>query len=132
MLYVLDTHTLIWFLANDPKLGKTASKLLDDASNQFVLPAIVAAEAIYIIMKRRTSITFDELWQRIDELENVEFIDLTREIIRLTEDLPDHLEMHDRQIIATALLLQNRGQEVSIITKDNLIIQSAIVATSWD
>lgn len=33
-------------------------------------------------------------------------MDLTKAILRLTENLPSHLEMHDRQIIATALYLQ--------------------------
>ncbi len=132
MLYVLDTHPLIWFLANDPRLGKAAGKLLDDASIQFALPAIVAAEASYIIMKRRTSVTLNALWQQIDELDNVAFIDLTSDIIRLTENLPAHLEMHDRQIIATAIFLQKVDKDVAIITKDKMITRSAVIPTVWE
>ena len=69
MWYVLDTHTLIWFLVDDSRLGKAAGALLDDSSAQFALPAIVAAEAVYVILKRRTALTLAALWQH-----NVKFL----------------------------------------------------------
>ena len=40
--------------------------------------------------------------------------------------------MHDRQIIATALFLQDQGQEVAILTKDKLIVRADIIPTIWD
>lgn len=71
MVYIIDTHALVWFLTDHPNLGKGAKKLLGDRSNSFILPAIVAAEVLFIIMKRRASLNFDELWQHIDDLENL-------------------------------------------------------------
>ncbi len=90
------------------------------------------AEALFLIMRKRASLSFDEFWRFMDEISNFSFIDLTKSIIRFTEGLPSELEMHDRQIIATALSLKQQGDEAAIITKDRLIIQTALVPTVWD
>ena len=33
MRYLLDTHTLIWFLENDPRLSTKSKKLIEDMYN---------------------------------------------------------------------------------------------------
>lgn len=132
MIYVIDTHALIWLMSDHPRLGKAASATFESDTNRFAVPAIVVAEALFLIMRKRANLTFDEFWRFMDEISNLSFIDLTKSIIRITEGLPYELEMHDRQIIATALSLQQQGDEAAIITKDRLIIQTAIVPTVWD
>lgn len=54
--YVLDTHSLIWHLVGDEKLGKNAKAVLEDENNKFVLPIITLAEAVDIVQKKRTKI----------------------------------------------------------------------------
>ena len=56
MKYVLDTHALIWFLEGNPRLGKNAKTILSDPNSELVLPAIVLAEAAWIVERGRTSI----------------------------------------------------------------------------
>jgi len=40
-------------------------------------------------------------------------------------------EMHDRQIVATALHLRMLGHTTSILTKDSTIIAAALVPITW-
>jgi len=39
--------------------------------------------------------------------------------------------MHDRLIVATGIYLQNSGETVEIITKDNEIILAALLPIVW-
>ena len=39
MQLLLDTHTLVWFLADDPQLSTTASQLVRDMTNQIFVSA---------------------------------------------------------------------------------------------
>ena len=34
MRYVVDTHTIIWFLEDNPRLGSNAKAILTDATSQ--------------------------------------------------------------------------------------------------
>jgi hypothetical protein len=56
MKYVLDTHTLIWFLEGNLKLGANAKTILCDGNSQLVIPATTLAEAVWIVERGRTSI----------------------------------------------------------------------------
>ena len=40
-------------------------------------------------------------------------------------------EMHDRQIVATALVLANRGETVQLLSCDKNIIASGLVPIVW-
>jgi len=39
--------------------------------------------------------------------------------------------MHDRQIVATALLAQQAGAEVTILTRDTAIQSAGFIPTLW-
>ena len=55
--YVADTHSLIWFIAEDDRLSEHAKHLLEqaeDAELQVLIPTIVLAEITYISQKKRT------------------------------------------------------------------------------
>ena len=45
MRYVLDTHTLLWHLGGDPRLGPKADAILNDPTALLIIPVIVLAEA---------------------------------------------------------------------------------------
>ena len=40
-------------------------------------------------------------------------------------------EMHDRQIVASALVLQDKGAAVAILTRDSVIQSSGLVTVIW-
>ncbi|HEY0606978.1 MAG TPA: PIN domain-containing protein [Herpetosiphonaceae bacterium] len=55
---VVDTHTILWYLYNDPRLSNTEQSLLDeiDASgDQIAMSSMVLAEVVYLIEKGRIS-----------------------------------------------------------------------------
>jgi len=44
MIYVADTHTLVWFLEGSTRLSVTARETLISVEAEIVIPAIVLAE----------------------------------------------------------------------------------------
>lgn len=44
MQLLLDTHALVWFLANDPRLSTAANRLICDPNNQIFVSAAISWE----------------------------------------------------------------------------------------
>jgi PIN domain nuclease of toxin-antitoxin system len=122
MKYILDTHALIWFLEGNPRLGANAKALLSEPTSKLVLPAIALAESIWIVSRSRTS---------IPSVVRVVIYPLDRAIIEQTVQLSAINEMHDRQIVATALLIQAQGEQVALLTCDQNITATNLVAIVW-
>ena len=129
--YIIDTHTLLWYIADDPALGTAAGAILDDATSELVLPAIAFAEACFIIERGRVSLALSDLMSAIDSDTRLIFVSLDRVIIERTTTLTVIGEMHDRQIVATALVLQEAGERVVVLTKDGNITTSGVVPVLW-
>ena len=129
---VIDTHALLWFQEGNPKLGVSVRKILSDPTSILVLPVIALAEACWIVNKGRTNIpSVSVLLQTIDADTRVSIIPLTREIVKLTLRMPDELEMHDRQIIATGIFLDKQGRCSTLLTKDAKINKSGLLPVVW-
>jgi PIN domain nuclease of toxin-antitoxin system len=130
--YVVDTHALIWFLESNPRLGADAQRMMRDPSSELFLPVIALAEACWIIERGRTSIpSAADLLQDVDADQRVTVVPLDRDILDLSLTLSSIGEMHDRQIVATALLLQRQGRAVALLTKDANIVASGVVPIVW-
>ena len=128
--YVLDTHTLIWYLEGNPRLGARARTLTDDPASDLVLPIIALAEAIFIVERGKTSIPDSRtLLERVDADARIAIYPLDRAVLDKTLELDGIPEMHDRQIAATALFLADQGHTSLLITKDTDLIASPAVAT---
>ena len=56
---------------------------------------------------------------------------LDRAVIDRSINLETIHEMHDRQIVSTALVLQNQGEIVSVLTCDQNITASGLVPVVW-
>lgn len=129
--FVLDTHPLIWHLAGrSDRLGPAAHAALqrvDSGRAVGLIPAIVIAELVYLSERGRVSISLLDVLAEIDRGENLQIVPLTREQL---EELP-HLtaipEIHDRLIVAAA-----RVSQAQLITKDQQILASHLVAVVWD
>ncbi|HSU66409.1 MAG TPA: PIN domain-containing protein [Tepidisphaeraceae bacterium] len=130
--YVVDTHALIWYLAGDARLGGGAAAAMNEMDAQFYLPAIVLAEAVWIVEHNRTNIDSPkDLIAAIDADARMIHVPLDREIVEMTVQLRSVGEMHDRQIVATAQKLIQRGEAVFLLSKDVDITASATVPTRW-
>ena len=129
--YVVDTHALIWFLAKNPRLGSSARQVLSDPANELILPAIALAEALWIVDSRALGVTTTQVIQAVDADSRIAVYPLTRAIVEQASRLSAVGEMHDRQIVATAMHLSTAEEPVSLITRDENIVGSGAIATVW-
>ena len=130
--YVVDTHALIWYIENNPRLGANARQAMRDLGSILLLPIIALAEACWIVEHGRCNIpTAADLLSDVDGDPRVVLIPLERETIDLSLTLTAIREMHDRLIVATALQLVSLGQAVALLTRDDSIRLSGIVPIVW-
>lgn len=125
MLYVLDTHVLIWYFIGSKRLRKEIREKIDSTRNQsgrLLVPTIVLAEALDIAEKGRVELDFSEMYRLIREEPGFEIVGFGLEIFDETIQIKEVEEIHDRIIVATA-----RFYHVSILTKDRIISESGEV-----
>ena len=80
----------------------------------------------------RTSIpTVGDLLNAVDADSRVFVVPFDRATLDKALLLTAITEMHDRQIVATALLLVDQGEAVVVLTKDANIRDSGLVSTVW-
>ena len=132
MQYVIDTHALIWLLEDNPRLSHQAKSILCDVNSILFLPAIALAEAVWIIDRGKTSIPSSQiLLDIVIQDPRITIAPLTVDVIIQTLNLQTINEMHDRQIVATAIDLQNQGHQISLLTCDQNITAAALIPIVW-
>jgi predicted nucleic acid-binding protein len=127
MMYIADTHALVWHLTGDDRLGKKAKDALRKADRgevEVVIPTVVLAEALYISRKR--DIPFNILVDLIRNAKNYSVYPLGLNVILEMTRLGAGYSIHDAVIVATAKLL-----EAPIITRDKEIHKSGDAQTIW-
>ncbi len=126
--YVSDTHSLVWYFTDNPTLSKKALKVFEKTvkGGTIIIPTVVLAEIMYISKKGRIKTSFSETLRKIKESENFEIAPLDLDILIMADEIEYNLEMHDRLIVATALVF-----DVPIITKDEEIKKSAVCKVIW-
>lgn len=129
MIYILDTHTLVWHLANSPRLSRLASTALLDDAAKFIIPGIVLAEIQFLAIRNRISVSLDEVLRFIDADARCEIYPLDENVARR---IPPGLNIHDAAICATALhAAESAGEDVAVLTTDREITASGLVPTVW-
>jgi PIN domain nuclease of toxin-antitoxin system len=129
--FIADTHAVLWYLTADARLGANAKAAFENPNNQIIIPAIVVAESLFIIEHGKSPAASSQLWDFILRSTNVTFYPLDLAVLKKSEMLSIIPEMHDRQIIATALALQDAGIETIIVTKDESVRNSDLTKTIW-
>jgi PIN domain nuclease of toxin-antitoxin system len=106
----VDTHTLVWYIdeASNRKLTEKAIQMIDDAEKNSVIyvSTISLMEVIDLSEKGRISISFRKVLSAIDTNEAYKVISVSSELIRTAIPLQG-LEIHDRLIVATALMTKS-------------------------
>jgi PIN domain nuclease of toxin-antitoxin system len=106
----VDTHTLVWYVdeASNRKLTEKAIQMIDDAEKNSVIyvSTISLMEVIDLSEKGRISISFRKVLSAIDTNEAYKVISVSSELIRTAIPLQG-LEIHDRLIVATALMTKS-------------------------
>lgn len=93
---IVDTHSLIWHLEGNPKLGKKAKAVLDSPNSELILPAIALAEAVFTVTKGKTNIpSVTDLISDVTNDPRIEIYPLTFEVLQASLNLNAIPEMHD-------------------------------------
>ena len=129
---VADTHTILWYMAADPRLSRRAKEAMEEAidgGDPILIPTICIVEATYLVEKNRIQA------QALARLENavgspdsfIQPVPLTIEIAVALKEIPRNSvpDMPDRIIAATALALG-----LPLVTHDGKIRASGI-ETIW-
>lgn len=127
--YVLDAHTLAWFLTEDPRLSIKALQLLEqaqEAASQALIPTIVLAEIAYIAQKKRVPVSIQDILKRIEQGDGFIVVPFDYPVFQLSLQLPDEWEIHDRIIAATSLYYK-----AILITNDQMLTESRDLDTIW-
>ena len=129
---IADTHTAIWYLFSDPRLGKRASAFIDDtiAKGDYVgVSAISIAEMVYLIEKGRIpgNALNDLHAATADPRAVLQHVPLDENIAMKMAEVPrqDLPDLPDRVIAATALF-----HGVPVLSRDGRI-RSLQVQTIW-
>jgi len=109
---LVDTHALLWWLADDPSLSPTARDAIADPTNE---PLVSAASVWEIAIKRGLGklVAPEDLPDRIAD-EGFAWLQITAQHAWQVRDLPMyHGDPFDRLLVAQALI-----ERVPIVTTD--------------
>lgn len=116
MKILLDTHTLLWFIAGDANLSQTARLAIEDAANEkFVSAASVWEIAIKIsIGKMNLQIDFDKLFPHQLDINGFELLPIEIKHSSQTIRLP----FHHRDPFDRILIAQATAENMNIVSTD--------------
>ena len=132
MIYLLDANALIRYIAVSRLMSQSTRDIIATLGNgdRLAISIIALVEAGDLSRKRRRDyVPFADVLQAVTSL-NIMVVDLTMPIIHL---LPDEwTDSHDMIILATALYLQERHGDVTIISSDrNMRYNQDLVPCIW-
>ena len=107
MKYLLDTHTLLWFITEGEELSDRARRLILDSSSEILLSIASLWEiAIKVnIGKLALDKSFNQLFPDELDFHGIEILDITIDnLVQLTALPLHHRDPFDRLIIAQALV----------------------------
>lgn len=118
MPFVTDTHSLVWYMTNDPRLSTKAKVIFQKADNfqdHIFIPCIVFFELLYLAEKKRIIGDFDSFLAMVSSSKNYRIEPLCLPIIEKSKRIPRDkvADPWDRLIAATSMHL-----DVPLISKD--------------
>ncbi len=116
MKYLLDTHTLIWFMEGDHQLSKSAKDVIEDTSNEKFVSIVSFWEMAIKISLQKLDLK-KPLKQLITEVleTDIQVLPLSFNDILIVSQLPfHHRDPFDRIIIAQAIT-----ENITIIGQDS-------------
>lgn len=107
MKLLLDTHTLLWFLEDSPRLGATARMAIEDSANDiFVSVASLWEIAIKISLGRLATNKPIDIWIPTELAANdIDLLSISIDHIIQVASLPfHHRDPFDRLLIAQSIV----------------------------
>jgi PIN domain nuclease of toxin-antitoxin system len=125
LLYVVDTHVLIWYFTGSNRLNREIKNRIDEVRLQggrLLIPTIVLSEALDVAEKNKVEFDFSSMYRLIVHEPEFAIVEYDHEIFEETLKVSGIQEIHDRIIVATA-----RYYEAGVLTKDRIILASGEV-----
>ena len=118
MRALLDTHTLLWWLSDDPALSRSARRVLADAKNSIIVSAASAWEIATKVRLGKLATAADLATNFVGYINQADF-----ELLAISADhairaglLPGaHRDPFDRMLIAQA-----QSENISIVSKEKI------------
>lgn len=129
LVYVADSHAILWHLTNDEALGKKAKQILHEADAgkvTIVLPSIVLAELFWICKFKKVGLHFADLLSKIENVENYIIEPLSLTHINFFSAFAKISELHDLIIVATC-----EQYRAKLLSNDADIRKSGYVEIIW-
>lgn len=128
MKYLLDTHSLIWFIGGDVQLSSNARQLIDDEENElFISVASLWEMAIkFSIGKLNLGLPFETLFPEQLENNSIGILGITVEHLKAVCNLP----FHHRDPFDRLIIVQSQVEKLPIISTDT-IFDSYGVKREW-
>lgn len=130
---VLDTHAVVWWLLDSPRLSTVANERIEGAiasGNGVYVSSISIVEITYLVEKSRLPKTgLDILYQVLQDADSgLKVVPFSLEIAQQLQQIPRVTvpEMGDRMIAVTALALN-----LSLVTCDHKIRALTVIETIW-
>lgn len=118
MRLLLDTHTFLWYITNNPKLPRFACDAIRDKSNEAFLSVVSVWEIFvkYKIGKLRLPAPADEYIESRRTAHRIANLDVGLAAVSQLLSLPDfHRDPFDRMLICQAL-----HDDLTIVTSDDI------------
>jgi PIN domain nuclease of toxin-antitoxin system len=116
MTYLLDTHMLLWWQANDKALPNAARTLIADPQNDIFVSALTLWEIIIKTAKGKLEADILEIRQAIQD-DAFQVLPFTEQHTLEVRNLPlIHQDPFDRGLIATA-----RHEGMMLLTVDDIL-----------
>jgi PIN domain nuclease of toxin-antitoxin system len=127
---LLDTHVLVWTIADSKRLSRTASKEIERSSRHggLAVSAITLWELAHLVTRGKIQ-AYGTVEASVRLLtEGVTIKPITVEIAALANQFPDDYpgDPADRLIGATA-----RAEGLTLVTRDENIRRSPLIRTVW-
>lgn len=126
MKFLLDTHILLWWLNDDPKLSESSRKIISNANNVIYVSHVSLWEIQIKMMAGKLNADMKNILQQLPENDFQQLPTHTNHILALASLLLRHQDLFDRILITPAtsepLHLVTYGKNVSLYSKSILLV----------
>lgn len=119
MRFLLDTHSLLWFLSGDTSLSQRVRRIIENPDD-VILVSIASLWEIAIkhsLGKLKLAQPFNELFPHQLSINNISLLDIQlRHVARIS-----NLEFHHRDPFDRLLAAQSLSEEIPILSSDEAL-----------
>ncbi|MGH3089195.1 MAG: type II toxin-antitoxin system VapC family toxin [Rubrobacteraceae bacterium] len=120
MRLVLDTHTLLWYVADDPKLSRRAAELLENIENDALVSVGSLMEISIKISTGKLSIgsPISRFVTEKVEAIGIEILPITPPHLDVLSNLPSHhRDPFDRHVVVAQCV----SEDISLLSRDEVL-----------